>query len=224
MRSPRRLGHVPLTLLLLSLPLPLLAAEKDGPELWESGDVGGAMHVDGDAASFERVELRCGADAMHVRVATARDFRGVLYTRGSFHERRPPCFLDADGGTRFSMQLPLDACNALNEGDVRYRNVVVLQHDDEFVAPGDAAFTLECDFSQPRSVAVAADLSPDSGSSADGKPVQVSSRISLVDPDPASDSHRQRRADVDSDSDAVSLTPDDVLRRRRRNTSSKDEL
>jgi hypothetical protein len=43
------------------------------------------------------------------------------------------------------------------ESDV-YSNVVVVQHDDELIMPGDAAFTLECDFSRPRDVTVSADL------------------------------------------------------------------
>jgi hypothetical protein len=39
-----------------------------------------------------------------------------------------------------------------------YSNVVVVQHDDELIMPGDAAFTLECDFSRPRDITVSADL------------------------------------------------------------------
>jgi hypothetical protein len=35
---------------------------------------------------------------------------------------------------------------------------VVVQHDDELIMPGDAAFTLECDFSRPRDITVSADL------------------------------------------------------------------
>jgi len=34
----------------------------------------------------------------------------------------------------------------------------VIQHDDELLTPGDAAFTLECDFSKPRDLTVTADL------------------------------------------------------------------
>jgi hypothetical protein len=45
----------------------------------------------------------------------------------------------------------------LQESEV-YSNVVVVQHDDELIMPGDAAFTLECDFSRPRDVTVSADL------------------------------------------------------------------
>lgn len=40
----------------------------------------------------------------------------------------------------------------------KYSNVVVIQHDDELLTPGDAAFTLECDFSKPRDLTVTADL------------------------------------------------------------------
>jgi hypothetical protein len=37
----------------------------------------------------------------------------------------------------------------------------VVQHDDELIMPGDAAFTLECDFSRPRDITVSADLETD---------------------------------------------------------------
>lgn len=40
----------------------------------------------------------------------------------------------------------------------KYSNVVVIQHDDELLTPGDAAFTLECDFSKPRDLTVTANL------------------------------------------------------------------
>lgn len=43
------------------------------------------------------------------------------------------------------------------DGD-KFSNVVVIQHDDELLTPGDAAFTLECDFSKPRDLTVTADL------------------------------------------------------------------
>jgi len=42
-----------------------------------------------------------------------------------------------------------------------YSNVVVVQHDDELIMPGDAAFTVECDFSRPRDITVSADLEAD---------------------------------------------------------------
>jgi hypothetical protein len=35
---------------------------------------------------------------------------------------------------------------------------VVVQQDDELIMPGDAAFTLECDFSRPRDITVSAEL------------------------------------------------------------------
>lgn len=39
-----------------------------------------------------------------------------------------------------------------------YTNVVVVQHDPDLVTPGDAAFSLECDFSSPRNLTVDADI------------------------------------------------------------------
>jgi hypothetical protein len=49
-------------------------------------------------------------------------------------------------------------CFSLIQDSDVYSNVVVVQHDDELIMPGDAAFTLECDFSRPRDITVSADL------------------------------------------------------------------
>lgn len=45
----------------------------------------------------------------------------------------------------------------MQEGEV-YSNVLVVQYDKELIMPGDAAFNLECDFSQPRDVTVSANI------------------------------------------------------------------
>nr|CAD7460549.1 unnamed protein product [Timema tahoe] len=106
-----------------------------------------------------------------VDVGTEGEFGGVIYTRGSYHKREHPCFLDPRTGRDFSLRFPLDQCHHqacesgwfgwCREDDV-YSNVVVIQHDDELIMPGDAAFTLECDFSKPRDFTVNANLAADS--------------------------------------------------------------
>lgn len=89
----------------------------------------------------------------------------------------------------------------LQDGE-RYSNVVVVQHDDELVTPGDAAFTLECDFSKPRDHTVAADFN---GS----KKRRSRSSIALVDADPGRD-RRKRAAYVESETEEVVFVPDDI--------------
>lgn len=57
----------------------------------------------------------------------------------------------------FNMSFDLDKCQTKQKGKV-YTNVLVLQHDKELIMPGDAAFTLECDFEKPREVTLQANL------------------------------------------------------------------
>jgi hypothetical protein len=61
-------------------------------------------------SGYRRVQLRCGADYMQVDVETDQDFGGVIYTRGSYHNRKPPCFLDPRAGRSFSLKFPLSQC------------------------------------------------------------------------------------------------------------------
>jgi hypothetical protein len=179
-------------------------------------EVGSQMEIGVANSGYRRVQLRCGADYMQVDVETDQDFGGVIYTRGSYHNREPPCFLDPRSGRSFSLKFPLSQCQTKLESDV-YSNVVVVQHDDELIMPGDAAFTLECDFSRPRDVTVSADL--------EAKRHAVSSRISMADADPAGkELPRHRRSTVSSETGTVSFTPDDIRPRKKRTEPSKDEL
>ncbi|XP_067006621.2 uncharacterized protein [Anabrus simplex] len=174
-------------------------------DVWKQ-EVGSQMAIGETNSGYKRVELRCGANYMEVSLETEEDFSGVIYTRGSFHKREPPCYLDPAQGRNFSLRFALDQCNTKHDEDT-YSNVVVLQHDDELIMPGDAAFTLECDFSRPRDVTVSADLAAKSA---------VSSRISLADADPAGkELPRHRRSTVTSTSQSVAFTPEDVRPRTR---------
>jgi hypothetical protein len=58
-----------------------------------------------------RGTTRCGADYMQVDVETGKDFGGVIYTRGSYHSREPPCFIDPRNGRSFSLKFPLSQCH-----------------------------------------------------------------------------------------------------------------
>ncbi|XP_071451859.1 uncharacterized protein [Hetaerina americana] len=187
----------------------ILLASSAVAELWQQEigsnmDFGSAVS-EAAASGFRRVHLTCDSKAIQVDVETEEDFSGVIYTRGSFHKRKPPCFMDPLGGKSFSLRFPLDQCRTSRENDV-YSNVVVIQYDDELIMPGDVAFTVECDF-RPRDVTVSAGLSAGDRSHL----VASSSSISLADPDPAGkELPRHRRSTVTDDSPSVSFTPSDV--------------
>ncbi|KAJ9594223.1 hypothetical protein L9F63_014383 [Diploptera punctata] len=188
----------------------LLAAAS--AEVWKQ-EVGSQMEIGASSSGYRKVQLRCGADYMQVDVETDQDFSGVIYTRGSFHNRKPPCFLDPREGRSFSLKFPLSQCQTKLDSEV-YSNVVVIQHDDELIMPGDSAFTLECDFSRPRDITVSADLA--------ATRTAVSSRISIADADPAGrELPRHRRSTVSSESGNVTFTPDDVRPRRKRQDSNR---
>ncbi|XP_021930212.1 uncharacterized protein LOC110834896 isoform X2 [Zootermopsis nevadensis] len=201
-----RIPNVSCSLLLL-----VLAATSAGGDVWKQ-EVGSQMEIGVANTGYRKVQLRCGADYMQVDVETGQDFGGVIYTRGSYHSREPPCFIDPRNGRSFSLKFPLSQCHTKLDNDV-YTNVVVVQHDDELIMPGDAAFTVECDFSRPRDITVSANLEAD-------RPV-VSSRISITDADPAGkELPRHKRSTVSSESGTVSFTPDDVRPRKKTNPNS----
>lgn len=78
--------------------------------MWEQ-EVGSQMQIGVANSGYRRVQLRCGADYMQVDVETDQDFSGVIYTRGSYHNREPPCFLDPRSGRSFSLKFPLSHCH-----------------------------------------------------------------------------------------------------------------
>ncbi|XP_018569272.1 cuticlin-1 [Anoplophora glabripennis] len=123
-------------------------------------DIGDKMEIGLSDKGYKTVELNCGSESMVVNLETDDEFLGVVYTRGSFYDKKPPCFSetgDKRWQTSFKMKIPFDSCNTKQENNI-YSNVLILQHDKELILPGDAAFNLECDFSKPRDVIVTADL------------------------------------------------------------------
>ena len=77
--------------------------------MWRQ-EVGSQMEIGVANSGYRMVQLRCGADYMQVDVETDQDFGGVIYTRGSYHNREPPCFLDPRSGRSFSLKFPLSQC------------------------------------------------------------------------------------------------------------------
>lgn len=86
----------------------------------------------GEATSgYEKVHLRCGSSSMQVDITldedTFDDFQGVIYTRGSFHKKQAPCFIDAEdtksrsnNGKSFTLKFPLNKCQTLNVSNPFY--------------------------------------------------------------------------------------------------------
>ena len=58
--------------------------------------------------------------------------------------RSKSCFLDADGGREHKLRIPLDQCGVKEDKEGWNTQVVIIQHDDWLIFPGDTAFTLQC--------------------------------------------------------------------------------
>lgn len=69
------------------------------------------MEIGASTEGYDRVGLRCGAESMTVEMKTTEDFSGVIYTQGSFHSKKSPCYLDPKRGRSFTMNIPLDKCD-----------------------------------------------------------------------------------------------------------------
>ncbi|XP_076756529.1 uncharacterized protein LOC143426779 [Xylocopa sonorina] len=152
--------------------------EQWAVEIWEQ-DLSTDMQIGASTVGYDKVALYCEATEMVVNLQMPEDFSGVIYTRGSFYSRQLPCFLDPVRGKSFTLNIPFDQCGTENIGD-KYKNILILQHDDELITPGDAAFVLECDFSKSRELTVSAELN-------DVDKKETRSSISLVDADPSGD-------------------------------------
>lgn len=178
----------------------LVAAAGAAEAGWRK-DLTNEINIGVRDAGYSRVVLDCKDDHMAFVVSLEEEFEGVVYTRGSFHTRRGPCFLDATGGKQFALKFGYKDCATRYDEDMgAYVNRVVVQHDDDLIFPGDLAFDLRC----YDRLTVNASLPG------------VKSSISLVDPDPASKSSKDE-AGAKSSSSIVTLTP-------TRLTPPKEEL
>lgn len=198
-------------------------------EIWEQ-DMSSDMKIGLSHSGYHKVDLRCGADAFLVNVTLDHDFEGIVYTRGSFSNKKLPCFksynkravLD-DERVLIALKIPFSKCQTtmasismpdncifpqkmyvidrvLRFQDVaesRYVNTLILQHDQDLIMPGDAAFSLECSFTPEYKLAI--DLST-------AEEPQFMSKITLVDADPSSES-AIKGPSVHSATDNVSFVP-----------------
>lgn len=169
----------------------LLAVAVSAAE-WKE-DLSNHVRIGVSDAGYSKVVLDCEDENMAFVIRLEEDFEGVIYTRGSFHTRRGPCFLDASGGKEFALKFSYKDCSTKYDDHLgAYVNTVVVQHDDDLIFPGDLAFDLRCH----DQVTVNASLAG------------VKSRISLVDPDPASQQTTSKdEISATSSSNVVTLMP-----------------
>ncbi|XP_071519479.1 uncharacterized protein [Panulirus ornatus] len=155
-------------------------------------DLSNELHIGVRDGGYSRAVLDCEGDHMAFVISLEEEFEGVVYTRGSFHSRRGPCFLDATSGKEFALKFSYKDCSTrYDQGLGAYVNTVVVQHDDDLIFPGDLAFDLRCH----DSVTVNATMPG------------IKSKITLVDPDPGSKSTSKDEVAATSSSSVVTLTP-----------------
>ncbi|XP_075146367.1 uncharacterized protein LOC142220871 isoform X1 [Haematobia irritans] len=175
--------------------------QQQQQELWEQ-DLSDTFKIEGSDQGIQKVNLKCGSDSMHVVLETEKPFTGVMYTRGSFYKQVAPCFVKPssnDGQKSLEMNFSLDQCQTIKDGEL-YSNIVVIQNDPELITPGDSAFSLECDFRQPRNIDVEASMQARDR-------IAYGSKITLTSPDPSSDSGSTLHATVTNNTNTVSYIP-----------------
>ena len=178
-------------------------------ETWEK-DMSEEIYIEASSEGFTGVKLTCGKKRMVVEVNMEEDFEGIIYTRGSFMSKPKGCFYDAEEGTSHTLKIPYDKCDVKEDEDGFMSQVIVVQHDDWLIFPGDLAFSLHCKRGQAEDSSVA--------------------RIGLSDPDPSSAGKslpKHKRSTVESKSGTVVFTPDDIRpRKKKKNLHSpkNDEL
>ncbi|KAI8129680.1 hypothetical protein FF38_12952 [Lucilia cuprina] len=176
--------------------------QRSPQEIWEQ-DLTDTFKIEGSDQGIQKVNLKCGSDSMHVMLETEKPFTGVMYTRGSFYKQAAPCFVKPSTNTAktLEMNFNLDQCQTQKEGEL-YSNIVVIQNDPELITPGDSAFSLECDFRQPRSVDVEANMQTRDR-------MVYASKITLTSPDPSQATQKQNTLHntITSDTETVTYIP-----------------
>lgn len=184
-----------------------------GAELWEK-DMTDEVYIEASTEGFESVHLECLSDSMRVKIELSEDFDGIFYTRGSYKMGKLPCFNDVESGTVAELTIPFESCETKRNEDT-YTNVVIAQHDDFLIFPGDLAFEISCTVSSE-------------GSSV--------ANIGLADPDPSAKELPKHKKSTVTGETSVTFTPTDVrpkkapkakkakAKKLKETSSNKDEL
>lgn len=173
--------------------------EQSNAEIWQE-DLTDTFKIEGSDQGIQKVNLKCGSNSMNVMLETEKPFTGVMYTRGSFYKQSAPCFVKSSTQNSRSMEMnfQLDQCQTLKDGEL-YSNIVVIQNDPELITPGDSAFSLECDFRQPRNLDVEANMQTRDR-------VARGSKITLTSPDPSTEAYHSSIS-YQSNTDSVEYAP-----------------
>mgnify|MGYP006952287358 CR=1 FL=1 len=88
-------------------------------EIWKE-DLSSAMKIDLSTTGFKSVDLKCDAEHFLINVTLNNDFEGVVYSRGSFHNKKIPCFKNHkqniyEGNDKIviSMKIPFNKCQTI---------------------------------------------------------------------------------------------------------------
>lgn len=82
-------------------------------ELWEQ-DLTNEITIGPSTEGYKNVDLKCSAESMSIQIEMEDDFTGVLYIKGNYLNKKFPCFVDVNSGTKFKMKIPFDQCNVEN--------------------------------------------------------------------------------------------------------------
>ncbi|TRY71192.1 hypothetical protein TCAL_02803 [Tigriopus californicus] len=160
---------------------------KSQAELWEK-DMTDEVYIEASTEGFESVHLECLVDSMRVKLELSEEFEGIFYTRGSYKMGQLPCFNDVESGTMAELTIPYEGCETKSKDDI-YTNVVIAQHDDFLIFPGDLAFEISCTkSSEDESIA----------------------SIGLADPDPSAKELPKHKKSTVTATRSVAFTPNDV--------------
>lgn len=87
--------------------------------MWEK-DVTSAMKIGLSTTGYRSVDLKCDPEHFSVNVTLEKDFEGVVYARGSYNDKKSPCFkrhdqnmLQADEKLMISMMIPFNKCHTV---------------------------------------------------------------------------------------------------------------
>jgi len=176
-------------------------------DLWRE-DLGRKINIGVSASGFDHIRLQCSDESMDVSIRTEEEFEGVIYIRGNFYSREDLCFLDANGGRQFHMEIPYDECKIQREDGI-FRATLILQHDKELIMPGDGAFDLQCD-----------------NRYMDGNSIELisMSSISLADPDPSGKDVPTHLKSTVSQPNSVVFRPSDIRPKNSKTNMKKVEL
>ena len=78
-------------------------------QVWQQ-DLTQNINIGSSTSGYRSLQLHCAEDYISVQLELDEPFEGAFYTRGTFYERKEPCFKQGDGGNKVKLKIPLDSC------------------------------------------------------------------------------------------------------------------